>query len=376
MFFLLGVATAIQFWYLAFLHAGFRKLIETNRYRLTQACEGKYPVSVIVAARDEESHIAGFLDALQAQNYHDFEVILVDDGSADRTARIIAEHSISAPGQRFHLIRLETPHGKRRAIEAGIAEAAHDLVVLTDADCTPAPDWLDGIGRAHASGSEPVVVVGYAPNPSDGTLLAGAVSYETFITGVMTAATVGAARPFHAVGRNLSYSRTMFRRVGGFGETPLSMSGDDDLLLQRMVRLSGAKVVHPLEESTFVPSPPPGSWRAWVHQKRRHASAGKHYPLKAQVHLALFQGSGILLWAAPFLLGAPGAGLLAIRLAVQYLALRRPAGILNERSTLRGMILWDLIYTAIQAFIMPLGLLRPPRQWRAAASHDRAVAGT
>src|SRR5712691_5401243 len=47
-------------------------------------------VSVIVAARDEERHLEGAVTSLLALSYPDYEVIVVDDRSSDRTAEILA----------------------------------------------------------------------------------------------------------------------------------------------------------------------------------------------------------------------------------------------------------------------------------------------
>src|SRR5437879_4966002 len=47
-------------------------------------------VSVIVAARDEQRHIEAAVTSLLAQSYQDYEVIVVDDRSSDRTAEILA----------------------------------------------------------------------------------------------------------------------------------------------------------------------------------------------------------------------------------------------------------------------------------------------
>src|SRR5690606_34102723 len=59
------------------------------------------------------------------------EVIVIDDGSTDRTAEIASEH---AKAGRLRLIRLAGPSGKGNAVRAGLAAATGDFVVVQDAD--------------------------------------------------------------------------------------------------------------------------------------------------------------------------------------------------------------------------------------------------
>lgn len=86
------------------------------------------PVSVIIPAYNEEAGIEAAVRSILASD-HPVEVIVVDDGSTDRTADIVEE--LALPGVR--LIRKQNG-GKPSALNAGIAAATHDLVVMVDGD--------------------------------------------------------------------------------------------------------------------------------------------------------------------------------------------------------------------------------------------------
>jgi uncharacterized repeat protein (TIGR01451 family) len=90
---------------------------------------GKKPsVSVIVPAYNEEAHMASCLEAIQRQDYGgDVEVIVVNDGSTDRTAEIASKYPIN-------LIDLETNVGKANALNAGIERSKGDILVFSDSD--------------------------------------------------------------------------------------------------------------------------------------------------------------------------------------------------------------------------------------------------
>jgi biofilm PGA synthesis N-glycosyltransferase PgaC len=88
-------------------------------------------ITILVAAYNEESSIADTLRSIEAQHYPgDFEVLVIDDGSRDRTAEIVAGH----PRPWLRLLRQPRNMGKAAALNRGLAEARHDYVITLDAD--------------------------------------------------------------------------------------------------------------------------------------------------------------------------------------------------------------------------------------------------
>ncbi|MGW5411097.1 bifunctional polysaccharide deacetylase/glycosyltransferase family 2 protein [Actinomadura geliboluensis] len=96
------------------------------------------PVSVIVPAYNEEAGIAATVASLLDTDYPgSVEVIVVDDGSADRTAEIVED--LGLPG--VHLIR-KPNGGKPSALNAGLFVARADIMVLVDGDTVFQRDTL------------------------------------------------------------------------------------------------------------------------------------------------------------------------------------------------------------------------------------------
>ena len=107
--------------------------------------DGNYPVSdsltgrisVLVAAKDEEHNIGKCLDSLVQQDYPDFEVIVVNDRSTDRTGEII--DSYASQYDCVTALHVETlpPDwmGKNHAMQKAAQVATGDYLLLTDADC-------------------------------------------------------------------------------------------------------------------------------------------------------------------------------------------------------------------------------------------------
>jgi len=107
------------------------------------------PVSVIVPAYNEAANIAATVRSLVSSDYPRLEVIVVDDGSTDRTAEIV--HRLRLPSVR---VLRQANAGKPAALNTGIANARGDLLVLVDGDTVFEPD---AVGRLVQPFADPDV---------------------------------------------------------------------------------------------------------------------------------------------------------------------------------------------------------------------------
>jgi glycosyltransferase involved in cell wall biosynthesis len=111
--------------------------------------------SVIVPTYNESRDIEATLDAILAQDYARWELIVVDDGSTDDTVDVIARHS---PHDALRLLGFRRNRGVSAARNAGIEAARCDVVVFVDADVTLPPDLLSRLARHYADGADLVSV--------------------------------------------------------------------------------------------------------------------------------------------------------------------------------------------------------------------------
>lgn len=113
-------------------------------------------VSVLIPARDEERSIGGAVEAVLASRGVELEVVVLDDGSRDRTARIVRDLAARDPR-----VRLETAPplaagwcGKQHACAVLASHARHDVLAFLDADVRLAPDGLArAVGFLEAGGA-------------------------------------------------------------------------------------------------------------------------------------------------------------------------------------------------------------------------------
>lgn len=100
-------------------------------------------LSVIVPCFNEEDVLHSLVETLEAELAEvadDFEVILIDDGSRDRTLEILREVSAARP--RFRYLGLSRNFGKEAAMLAGLSQARGDAVAILDADLQHPPQLL------------------------------------------------------------------------------------------------------------------------------------------------------------------------------------------------------------------------------------------
>lgn len=91
-------------------------------------------ISVVIPAHNEEKSIASTLKAVLAQDYKNFEVIVVDNASIDRTSEVAKQFPVKV----VH----ESRKGLLWARECGRVNATGEIIVNIDADCLPDKDWL------------------------------------------------------------------------------------------------------------------------------------------------------------------------------------------------------------------------------------------
>jgi cellulose synthase/poly-beta-1,6-N-acetylglucosamine synthase-like glycosyltransferase/peptidoglycan/xylan/chitin deacetylase (PgdA/CDA1 family) len=98
------------------------------------------PVSVIVPAYNERECIAHTINSLMVSD-HPIEIVVVDDGSTDGTADIVEEMATRLPNARVRVVRQENA-GKPAALNNGVANARHDLIVMMDGDTVFEPSTV------------------------------------------------------------------------------------------------------------------------------------------------------------------------------------------------------------------------------------------
>jgi GT2 family glycosyltransferase len=186
-------------------------------------------VSVVVCAYNAEQTIDDCLTSIGALNYPDTEIIVIDDGSTDRTAAIAARHA------RVQIVRIANG-GLAAARNVGLRHATGDIVAYTDADVRVDRDWLTYLVQPFLNSS---VVAAGGPNvvPADDPWMAQCVARAP---GGPTHVLLDDRVAEHVPGCNCAFRRDALMAIGGFN--PIYLRAGDDVDVCWRLQAKGWKI--------------------------------------------------------------------------------------------------------------------------------------
>ncbi len=256
-------------------------------------------VSVVVCAYNAERTIDRCLASLAALNYPDYEVIVVNDGSRDRTLEIAQQHG-------FCRIVSQPNKGLSVARNVGAAAATGEIVAYTDSDCVADPDWLAYlVAKMEASGLAGCGGPNFPP-PEDSLVPAAVAVAPGGPTHVLLSDEIAE----HIAGCNMAFQREALLRLGGF-DPIFHAAGDDVDICWRfqdagyVIGFSPAAVVWHFRRNTV---------RAYCNQQRGY---GKAEALVYSKHPLRFNQFGQAKWLGR-IYGDLSAALLLSRRPVIY----------------------------------------------------------
>jgi cellulose synthase/poly-beta-1,6-N-acetylglucosamine synthase-like glycosyltransferase len=322
-------------------------------------------VSIIVCMHNEAPNAAACLEKLVTQNYSgsNIEIIAVNDRSSDQTDKIIKE--FSAKYSSVRLISINDLHRdfapKKFAIDCAVRSAKGEIILLTDADGRPAPDWTEKMISCFTS--RVGMVIGYAPyltSPPFDNIVYRFLALEYLSHAAVAAASAGSGYPLTCVGTNMAYRKEVYLELDGFGIYKNLHTGDDDLFLQRVREETDWIIKYNNSKDSHVFNAPPSNWKKFFHQRLRYASKGLLYSSKVSMILILFFVFNLLLLISPMLLLGHlkyFIGILIIlfiKAFTEYAFLNKATSVLEDR---RHLSLFPIVFLLHIPYVFLFGLL-------------------
>ncbi len=216
-------------------------------------------VSVLVPARNEQYALPRLLESFEKQETSDFEIVLVNDRSTDDTASIMEEYR-RKHGDRVKVVTVEeAPAGgnpKQNALACGSVVAGGEVILMTDADCTVPPTWVERTVGFFAD--EQVGVVFGPVFPVDlSRWLRQYQSFDHVFRYFYTAGSAGIGNATGGFGNNLAVRREALDAVGGFAGLRHSVTEDAELISQVRDQRRWLIRAHTSPEATVHPEPQP-----------------------------------------------------------------------------------------------------------------------
>jgi poly-beta-1,6-N-acetyl-D-glucosamine synthase len=277
---------------------------------------GGWPgVTVLIPAYNEEAVVATSVTAALAVDYPDIEVLVLDDGSTDRTAE--AATAAGKGDRRLEVVRDPENRGKAERLNIGFRRARHELVVVCDADTHLHPLSLQLL-VARMGRSPLLAAVAGAPHVTNrqGFLATMQVLEVASIIGLIRRAQAVTGRVGVVAGVLGIFRRDAVLEVGGYRD---NMATEDIDLSWRLI-LAGWHTSY--EPAALVGMEVPSTLRALWAQRRRWARGGSEV---LRVHgsqafrwrnrrmwLLALESSGSLMWVVFFAAATVMSGLTAI----------------------------------------------------------------
>lgn len=325
--------------------------------------EMETPVSVIVCARNESNNLNKNLYSILNQDYTNFELIVVNDNSTDDSNIVLEKLQMEFP-EKLRILTLTEKKtiGKKGALSEGILAAKNNILLLTDADCTPvSPKWIQTM--VHALTDDKDIVLGYSPYQYVDGFLNLFIRYETLWTAIQYLSFALAGMPYMGVGRNLMYRKKLFIEVNGFQLHEHILSGDDDLFINQVATHSNTAIC--VQQNAHVLSEPKYHVTDWVKQKSRHFGTGRLYRPKHQYLLGMLTISQFFYFVSFFFLFVLNFStifenaLFITRTLIVWFLYAKTIRMLREQRILRNVMWLEGIMPLFYAFFTPIVMHKP-----------------
>jgi len=231
--------------------------------------------SIIIPTHNRKETLRRSLSAAIVQDYLNYEVIVVDDGSSDGTGEMVRREF-----PHVRCIRQEPNRGPAAARNRGIEAATGEIIAFTDDDCLVPPNFLSRLADGYCRYPEAVGVGGYLEAPDALLQTNPFACYEAYVTHQ-----VYQAGPEEYLGgfecpaggtNSMSYRKAVLLEVGGFDETFPYAAGEDADLKWRVVQRGYRLLYVPVKVTHLQPY----QFRSFWRQYRRHGYGAVHFERK------------------------------------------------------------------------------------------------
>lgn len=289
-----GIGLFIQAIYLLFIFS--RLAFFKNTGEASNAVQNPEGVTITIAAHNEADRLEKLIPVLFEQSYPNYEVLIIDDRSTDRTHDLLQDLMARYPKLRTVTIQYTPDHvtSKKYALTLGIKVTRNDVILLTDADCMPTSENWITLMTAPIRTKSKTFALGYSGYAQKPGFLNSWIQFETLLTAYFYLSFGLWKAPFMGIGRNLCYRRSFFMEVKAFKNLWHIEGGDDDLFVnQYATGKNSALVIDP--EANMI-SEPKEDRKSYLTQKKRHLHAGKYYRAEDKQKIGFYAFSHALFW--------------------------------------------------------------------------------
>lgn len=364
----MGICFLIQLWYYLGVYGGLPRFRNNRGIRMEITPP---PVSVIVVVRENHYYfVENSLQKLLEQDYHEFEVVVVDCSYNEEIGLMLAD--IRSHYAHMHLTQIKAMHNHdhsiKLAITVGIKAARYEHLLLTTADSYPASEkWIALMAKGFIAGD---VVLGYCGIEPQKGLSNRLMRCSRLATSVRYLSAAIRGHAYRGISDNLGYTKSLYFAHKGFNHLNMNI-GDDDLFIGKIATRDNVSVV--MNPNATVYQIPYGGLGWWTRTRKYFSHAFRYYP--AGIRLS----TGTELWSRFLFFASAGAAMavlpllwlpvpvffILLRLLIVTTKMKRTALRLGERKLMWPYVLYDFYAPLTEAGMALSRRLRPNRAiWR------------
>ena len=323
-----------------------------------------YPgISIIITAKNESENLKINLPHILSQDYPNFQVVVVNNGSTDETDNVL-NVLMQTYNNLYHTYipeKSEVINSKKLALTLGIKAAKYDILLFTEADSKPlSKKWIYEYAKEFAKGKE--VVLGFCQLDLKKSFSKKLIHFDNLFFGIKYLGMVLANKPYMGMGRNMAYKKELFFKNKGFSSILNIEYGEDNLFINKVVTTVNTSVV--LSPESMVVSNVVDRLSTWRTIKSKHLITKKYLKgFQTQLFdLEVFSRYGFyLLFVLLTLIGILQSSIILIGIAallfiiryfMQVMILNKNSKLFNAGKFYFSLPLFDLITPMINHYFL------------------------
>lgn len=255
------------------------------------------PLSVIICARNESENLRRYLPSILEQDYPNFEVVVINDGSTDESEEVLSAFEEKYP----HLYHSFTPESaryisrKKLSLTLGIKASKHDWLVFTEANCQPVSDqWLRLMARNFTPRTQ--IVLGYNGYERGKGWRHKRIAFDSLFTSLRYLGFALAGKPYMGIGRNLAYRKELFFKQKGYSTHLNLQRGEDDLFVNQIITEDNLRVE--IDKNSVIRMKPIERYKDWKEEKISYLATSSYFHGMQRYLLGFETCSRLLFYAA------------------------------------------------------------------------------
>jgi glycosyltransferase involved in cell wall biosynthesis len=326
-------------------------------------------VSVIVYVKNRFYDLQDFLPALLEQDYPQYEVIVVNDGTTEENKNTLFRLQEQYPNLYFTHIPDETRNVSRKklGLTLGIKAAKYDCLLFTEADShTRSSRWIKLMARHF--GKDKTVVLGMSAKENAKGYFRKFITFDYFYSNIQILSMALLNRPYAGSGRNLIYSKMHYNEHKGFVHHSSIQRIEDNLFNSDIADGFNTKVELSPESVIMTDL----NVYDWKQEKKDKAFTGRFYKVRAEALWGLEFFSrfffilsviACLVWgflhyqALPCVVGV-AVGCYLIRFFSQLFIVNKTASSLELEKFYLTIPLFDLMQIAVNVYFLMYSVIR------------------